>query len=313
MWFVLIFASGFFAAAFLMLAFTAEVDVTPRSRLKDLGHDRSLDLKPISRGNDAGFRERVARPFLRRIARIAENLGLAKDSRLIQEKLDMAGRPQLLGITIGVREFIALKLVCIALSLVLFTVLMRSPVLGGMVGMLLTLVLTVGLFMAPTVVVDHMIDARKHAILKSFSDVLDLLVVSAEAGLSLDAAMARVSEKRRGPLPEEFEIALHEMRLGKSRADSLRSLARRTGVMEIKAFVSAIIQAEGLGVSISQVLRTQAETNRERRSQRIREQAAKLSTKMLFPMVFFIMPAIFVVMAAPGVIQTLRALSGTSR
>jgi tight adherence protein C len=312
MYFILIFATGFLAAAFLMIAMTAEVQMTPRGRLGDLVGQRDLEIKPVWRGEEVRFAERVIHPFLRRLSRIAEGIGLARDARLIQEKLDMAGRPQLFGMSIGVREFIAIKLVSMTLAVVVFVTLMRHPLMGGMMGLVMTLLLTVIIFMAPTVIVDHMIDARKHDILKSFSDILDLLVVSAEAGLSLDAAMGRVADRRRGPLPSEFEIALHEMRLGKSRADTLRALARRTGVVEIKAFASAIIQAENLGVSIAQVLRTQAETNRERRSQRIREQAAKLATKMLFPMVFFIMPAIFVVMAAPGVIQTLRALSGTS-
>lgn len=311
MWLVLIFTFGFLASAFLLMALAGDARATPRGRLLDLGPARTLEpASPALRGHAAGASDRLVRPLLRRMGRLGERLGLAKDARLIQEKLDMAGRPRLFGVAVGAREFIALKVVCITLALFFFAYTMRNPVADGIVGLLLTLILTVGIFMAPTLVVDRKIENRQRETLRSLSDVLDLLVVSAEAGLSLDAAMSRVAEKRSGPLPEEFEMALSEMRLGVSRADALRALARRTGVMEVKAFASAVIQAEGLGVSISQVLRSQAETNRERRSQRVREQAAKLATKMLFPLVFFILPAIFVVMAAPGVIQILRALGG---
>jgi tight adherence protein C len=114
--------------------------------------------------------------------------------------------------------------------------------------------------------------------------------------------MAKVVEKVRGPYPEELKRVLEEMRLGKSRMDALRAMADRVHVTEVSTFVAAIYQADQLGVSIAKVLHVQADTMRVARSQRIREIAAKLPVKMLFPLVFFIFPAIFVVVIGAGVI-----------
>lgn len=306
-WPIIIFITGFFAAAFLTVALAGEGGITTRGRLRELGRQRTDDPATAP---DAPFGERVIRPMLRSVGVAAEKIGLAKDSRLIQEKLEAAGRPVFMGITITAREFIALKLVFIVLAVLFFLAWMKYQFIGGLPGLMMAGILTLVLFMLPTLVVDHIIDTRKKEILKGMSDILDLLVVSAEAGLSLDAAMSRVVEKRRGALPNEFANALQEMRLGRSRADSLKDMAQRCGVQEVRMFTGAIIQAESLGVSIAQVLRTQADVHRERRSQRVRELAAKLPVKMLFPMLLFIFPAIFVVLLGPSMMSIYRALSG---
>lgn len=296
-------------AVFFMLALSADRAITPSSRLRTLAETPTF--APRVRPTDAPFSERVIRPFLRSMAGAAEKLGLAGDARIVQQKLEVAGKPRIGEFPLGVREYMAMKLACLVVAVFAFLALWRNPVIDGVMGVAFAGFVALIIGMLPTLVVDRLADARKHAVLKSMSDTLDLLVVSAEAGLSLDAAMGRVAQKRRGPLADEFELALQEMRLGKSRAESLRGIARRTGVMEVKMFTSAIIQAENLGVSIAQVLRTQAETHRERRSQRLREAAAKLPVKMMFPLIFFIFPAIFIVLAAPGFIQLMRALSST--
>jgi len=293
-----------FAAALLSGA-----PVTPAGRLRRLEDTPAFGSTKRKRSTDAPFGQRVVRPALRSLAGFGERIGIAGDAHVVQDKLEMAGRPSIFGAQIGVKEYIALKVIFYALAAVLFVTLWRAPVLDGALGYALTGLLTLIVALLPTMYVDHLADARRSAVLKSMSDVLDLLVVSAEAGLSLDAAMGRVAQKRRGPLAEEFETALQEMRLGKSRADSLRGVARRTGVLEVKMFTSAIIQAENLGVSIAQVLRSQAETHRERRSQHIREAAAKLPVKMMIPMVLFILPALFVVLAAPAMMSLLAAMS----
>ena len=306
----LIAITAFAAVAFLFSAFTAAAPVTPRARLHNLDEVPAFGAPARTRATDVPFGQRVVQPSLRGLAHMAEKLGLAADSHVVQGKLEAAGRPVILGMTLGVREYMALKLVFYALAVVVFLALVRNPFLDGALGISITGLLTLIVGMFPTLVVDHLADVRKQAVLKSMSDTLDLLVVSAEAGLSLDASMGRVAQKKRGPLAEEFDIALQEMRLGKARADALRGIARRTGVMEVKMFTSAIIQAENLGVSIAQVLRSQAETHRERRSQHTREAAAKLPVKMMVPLVFFILPALFVVLAAPALMEIMAAIPG---
>lgn len=306
----LIAITAFAAVAFLTSALTATAPVTPRSRLYKLDEVPAFGAPARTRLTDAPFGERVVQPALRKVALLSEKLGLATDSHVVQGKLEAAGHPKIFGSPLGVREYMALKLLFYGLAVILFLALLRNPVLDGALGITLNGILTLIVGMLPTLVVDHMADARRQAVMKTMSDTLDLLVVSAEAGLSLDASMGRVALKKRGPLAEEFETALQEMRLGKSRAESLRGISRRTGVLEVKMFTSAIIQAENLGVSIAQVLRSQAETHRERRSQHIREAAAKLPVKLMLPLVFFILPSIFVVLAAPGLMLILAAMSG---
>jgi tight adherence protein C len=135
---------------------------------------------------------------------------------------------------------------------------------------------------------------------------LDLLIVSVEAGLGFDGAMARVVEKMKGPFPQELCRVLQEMQVGKARIPALKDMATRVQVSEVSTFVAAIYQADQLGVSMAKVLHVQADTMRVARSQRIREMAAKLPVKMLFPLVFFIFPAIFVIIIGPGVISIMR-------
>ncbi len=150
------------------------------------------------------------------------------------------------------------------------------------------------------------IDARRQAIVRNLPDVLDLLSVSVEAGLGFDGAVQKVSEKFTGPVGEEFRFYLKEVRLGSERERALRNMVRRTEVSELRSFVAAIVQAEKLGVAMTKVLRLQAEQMRFRRRQRAEEEAAKLPVKMVFPLVFFIFPVLFIILLGPLVIRILR-------
>ncbi len=151
---------------------------------------------------------------------------------------------------------------------------------------------------------------RRTRIVRALPDVLDLLTVSVNAGLGFDSALMKVTEKMKGPLPSEMGQVLHEIKMGVARRDALKALADRTGVEELRAFVSTIIQADQLGVSISKVLRLQSEGLRQRRRQRAEEMALKAPVKMLFPLVFFIFPTLFIVLLGPAVLQMLAGLTG---
>ena len=151
------------------------------------------------------------------------------------------------------------------------------------------------------------ITRRKKLIEKALPDVLDLLSVSVEAGLGFDGAVAKVSEKFSDPIAGEFRVFLKEVKVGKPRADALRALGERTGLPDMQTFIAAIVQADQLGVSISKVLRVQSDQMREKRRQRSEEQAMKMPIKMLFPLMFFIFPTIFIVILGPAVIQLGKA------
>ncbi len=158
-------------------------------------------------------------------------------------------------------------------------------------------------YLGPELFLRRAVEKRQRLIRRQLPDALDLLTVSVEAGLGFDAALAKVVEKMKGPLPEEFSRTLQEVRLGKPRRDALRDFGKRVGVEEVSTFVAALVQADQLGVSIGKVLRLQSEQARQKRRQKAEEQAMKAPIKMLFPLVFFIFPALFVVLLGPAVIQ----------
>jgi tight adherence protein C len=155
------------------------------------------------------------------------------------------------------------------------------------------------------------VSARQHRLRKGLPDVLDLLVVCIEAGLGLDQALLRVSQElhiTHRELSEELQLVNLEMRVGKTRVDALRELARRTGLDDIKALVAMLIQTERFGTSIAQSLRVHSDDLRVRRRQRAEEMGAKTSVKMVPPLVFFIFPALMVVLLGPAVIELMRQL-----
>jgi tight adherence protein C len=154
---------------------------------------------------------------------------------------------------------------------------------------------------------------RGEAVRNGLPDVLDLMVVAVEAGLGLDAAIQRVSDEMdtvHPALAEELKISTIEAQMGIPRAEALTKMASRTGVSEMRALVAVITQAEKLGTSIASALRTQADSLRTKRRQRAEERAQKTAVKLLLPLILFIFPTIFVVLAGPAAIQLMRTFSG---
>jgi tight adherence protein C len=152
---------------------------------------------------------------------------------------------------------------------------------------------------------------RKEKIVKGFPDALDLLVVCVEAGMGLDAAINRVAEEIQlssQVISDEFKILNLELRAGKSRSDALRNLGVRTDVEEVRSFATLLIQTDRFGTSVAQALRVHSDSMRTRRYQKAEELAAKLPVKMMFPLIFFIFPAIFVIVVGPAAIQIYQSI-----
>jgi tight adherence protein C len=184
-------------------------------------------------------------------------------------------------------------------------------VLGGDItqGLLMGL-LGAGIgYIGPEFWLGRRVKARQKAILIQIPDALDLLTISVRAGLGFDAALGKVVEKMKGPLVDEFRRALAEVRVGKARREALRDIVPRTEVQPLSNFISAIIQAEQLGVSISEVAVSLKEQLRIERRQRAEEQAAQAPIKMLFPLVGCIFPSLFVVILGPALILIMQNLS----
>jgi tight adherence protein C len=166
-------------------------------------------------------------------------------------------------------------------------------------------------YFSPMLWLRHAINQRKEKILEAFPDALDLMVVCVEAGLGLDAAINRVSGEIRfahRELAEEFNLVSLELRTGLSRAEALKNLSRRIGLEEVSSLVALLVQTDKFGTSVGQSLRVHSDAMRVNRQLRAEELAAKLPVKMLFPLVFFIFPSLFVVVVGPAAIKIARTL-----
>jgi len=149
---------------------------------------------------------------------------------------------------------------------------------------------------------------RKKLVQRKLPDLLDLLFISVEAGLGFDMALKRASEKMEGPLSDEFDRALNEMSSGRGRQDAFRGIIQRTGVGDVNTFLTAVIQSELLGTNIANTLRVQSQEMRQKRRQRAEEIAMKIPIKMLFPLVLFMLPALFIVILGPAGINMMESL-----
>ncbi len=151
--------------------------------------------------------------------------------------------------------------------------------------------------------------ARQTAMIRGLPDSMDLLTICVEAGLGLDAAFYRVAEKQSGPLVDEIRQMLREIGLGKTRRDALLDLVDRTAIDDVRGFANAVIQAEQLGTSLAQVLRVQSQRLRVRRRQRAEQEARRTPVKMVFPLVFCLMPSLFIFILGPIVVKLVNYLS----
>ncbi len=250
------------------------------------------------------FTQRVIVPILRQIAEFISRFTPHSIIENIRRRLELAGNP----VRLGAAEFFAVQVLAgIGLFGVTHVLLLRAPPLQRW-----ALSLAIGGigFYYPMLWLNQQIARRKKEILKTLPDALDLLVICVEAGLGVDAAMQRVAERWNNELGKAFARVLQEIALGRSRKDALRDMAARVDLPEMTTFVAAIIQAEQLGVSIAKVLHIQADQMRMRRRQRAEELARQAPIKMLFPLVFLIFPAIFVVLLGPALLIVIKQFGG---
>jgi len=162
----------------------------------------------------------------------------------------------------------------------------------------------------PNVVLANAVQRRQVSLRRALPDSIDLLTICVEAGLGFDAALAQVSKNTTGPLADELYRTLQEVQLGRSRNEAMRNLAARCDVPELSAFVLAMVQADVFGVSVAGVLRIQAGEMRVKRRQLAEERAMKVPIKVLFPVLFCIFPALFVVILGPAIMRIAAIFAG---
>ena len=248
--------------------------------------------------------ERALVPVLGALTNIGRRLTPVGYVDGVRHKFVLSGRPS----PDIIDRFLALRVVTVVLVPVSFWFLyIWNPIgLSGNTQMGATALVVLALILGPDAQLNRAVEDRQKAIMRGLPDIIDLLVISVEAGLGFEQALQRTIVSVEGPLSDEFARMLGEVRAGSTRAEAMRAMEARIEVPEVRSFVLAILQADTFGVSIGRVLRAQAEEMRIKRRQLAQEKAQKAPVKMLIPMVFCIFPALFTVVLGPAVIRIMN-------
>jgi tight adherence protein C len=294
----------FLAVASLILGLTRRSPSLIEARMQDF-RTRTVNTVEGEADLSVPFSERVLLPGVEALANAATSVLPARVLANIEKQLVRAGSPM------SLNAYVVFWM--ISVFLISGLMLAAVVVVWGAVGIQQALVVlgfaAVG-WMTPGLWLKGRLGARQKLVIKSLPDALDLVTTCVEAGLGLDAALARVAEKSSGPLADELTRMLREVAMGKLRREALTELADRIGVEELTSFINAIIQAEQLGVGIAQVLRVQSDQMRTRRRQRAEKTAHEAPIKMIFPLVLFIFPAFMLVILGPAAIRIATSLTG---
>lgn len=252
---------------------------------------------------DEPFSDRVIRPAYQKFTSFLGNLTPHGITKGLERTIAYAGSPN----RMTANRLIAIMfMVAIIIPAIYY---MLQNLVGSYAQPGILVLLTLAGFILPWYFMLIKARARQAKIQKKLPDMMDLIFVSVEAGLGFDMALKRTTEKMPGPLSDEIKRALDEMNKGRSREEALRGIYHRTGVEDLSSFITAVIQSEQLGSNIANMLRVQSTSMRQRRRQRAEQAAMKVPVKLLFPLVFFMMPALFIVILGPAVIRIIDAFS----
>ncbi|GAA5137172.1 type II secretion system F family protein [Alloalcanivorax gelatiniphagus] len=286
-----------FAAIVMTLSIMGVLTSERRAVARSVAAVQAMNSAPsiIADELERPFTERVIAPLGGRLVGVGRKITRADTASKIAHRLDIAGNPP----AWDVNRIIGLKVLGLGvLGLLGFVfALSRDEAIDRV------LLYTVGFcafgYMLPNLLLKNAGDKRESLIRNSLPDAIDLLTISVEAGLGFDAAVARVAKNTSGPLAQEFSRLLQEMQLGIGRAEAMRAMGERTSLADLKSFCLAMVQADSLGIPIARVLRIQSHEMRTKRRQRAEEAAQKVPVKILFPVIFFILPVIFIVVIGP--------------
>jgi tight adherence protein C len=297
-----------FGALFLLFASIGGLNKEGNGVGRSIAVLEALTAAPAEMKGDLepSFADRVLFPLLARTQSLGRRLTPEDASERIREKLEKAGNP--FGWT--VERVMAGKVVGFAAALVISLIL--SLLMG--LGFIATLGFVVGAslagYMAPNMYLYQQTYDRTEKLSRALPDAIDLLTISVESGLGFDAACAQVARNTEGPLSEEFARMLQEMQIGRGRSAALRSMADRTDLPDLRSFVSAMVQADAFGIPVGQVLRVQSSEIRVKRRQWAEEMAQKVPVKILVPLIFCILPCLFIAVLGPAGISVMDSFSG---
>jgi tight adherence protein C len=255
---------------------------------------------------EPNFSDRILFPLLSRAQTMGRRLTPEDANDRIREKLDLAGNPR--GWT--VERVMAGKVVGFAFGLVVSLTMALIMGLGFLLTLGCVVIASLLGYLAPNMYLYQQTYDRSEKLQRALPDAIDLLTISVESGLGFDAACAQVSKNTDGPLADEFARMLQEMQIGRGRSEALRSLAERTNLPDLRSFVSAMVQADAFGIPVGQVLRVQASEIRVKRRQWAEEMAQKVPVKILVPLIFCILPCLFIAVLGPAGISMMENFSG---
>jgi tight adherence protein C len=300
--------AGIFAAIFLSLTAVGVFTNEATGVSKSLAVMEAFSTAPevLKEELAPSFQNRVVVPVLDRLVGLGRRLTPSDYAERILQKLNVAGNPP--GWT--VERVMSLKVLGIGAGFV------AGLVLGIMLGKGTIPVLMFGLlagvvgYFGPNLYLYQKGYDRTKKMQKALPDALDLLSISVEAGLGFDAALSQVARNTDGPLANEFARVLQEMQIGLGRGNALRAMAERSTLPDLRSFCSAMVQADAFGIPVGQVLRVQSQEIRTKRRQRAEEAAQKIPVKIMIPLVMFILPALFVAILGPAVINMMGVFGG---
>lgn len=288
---------------FVFAVFSGPRKISMESRIQDF-RSRAVSLDEDEVDLELPFGERVLRPSVESFSRAISSVLPASVLADIQKQLVMSGNPMTLQ---SYLTFWAIMFgIFTGLGLLMFVALPGNLLLQKAIFVLMFA--GIG-WIFPRMWLKGKVKARQKMVLRALPDAMDLITTCVEAGLGLDAALARVAEKSGGPLADELSRMLRDVAMGKMRREAMTELDHRLGVEELSSFINSVIQAEQLGVGIAQVLRVQSDQLRTKRRQRAEQAAHEAPIKMLFPLVLFIFPAFLLVILGPAAIRIAQSLS----
>ena len=289
-----------FGALFLSLTALGVFTNETRGLSKSLEVMKAFTTAPaaIQKELEPSFSERVTTPLLHRFVGIGRKLTPEDYADRIRRRLDVAGNP--VGWTVD--RVTSLKFVGFAVALTGSLIVSLMMSLGLLQALGLGVAAALFGYCSPNIYLYNIGTKRTADMRKALPDSLDLLTISVEAGLAFDAALQQVSRNTEGPLANEFARVLQEMQIGLGRSKALRALGDRSTLVELRSFVSAMVQADAFGIPIGKVLRIQASEIRVKRRQAAEEQAQKVAVKLMIPLILCILPCLFIAVMGPAVI-----------
>ena len=253
--------------------------------------------RPEAESLEPSFRARVVTPILANSVTLGHKLTPADNAAHIRHQLDVAGNPT----SWTVDRVVSLKVIGFAAAL------MISLFVTASFGFTARLVVCVGAALVGWVGVNLWLrqkgEQRTAQMRKDLPDAIDLLTISVEAGLGFDAAISQVARNTNGPVAGEFARLLQEMQIGMARGEAMRAMGDRSSLEELSGFANAMVQADAFGIPVGKVLRVQSHEMRVKRRQRAEEKAQKVAVKVLFPLMFCILPILFIVVLGPVIVN----------